>query len=191
MLIFISLDTSFTEFISCPEMKGLRERIMWIHVDLPGQEVGASDLKISKYPTMIDLANELILVLDHLKINQVTCLGEGSGANIVTRFAMRYPNRCMGVALIHPTGSTAGFMEHFKDKLTNLLPSNKSHANRLSYSSEEYLIWHRYGRSNQMDQLVQANIKDFQKKLYSSKNPKNLDLLINAFLKYIEFFYIY
>jgi hypothetical protein len=41
------IDTSFTEFISCPEMKGLRERIIWIHVDLPGQEVGSQDLKIS------------------------------------------------------------------------------------------------------------------------------------------------
>ena len=139
---------------------------------------------------MIDLAQELVLVLDHLKINQVTCLGEGSGANIVTRFAMRYPNRCMGVALIHPTGSTAGFMEHFKDKLTSLLPSSKTHPNGLSTSSEEYLIWHRYGHSNQLDQLVQANIKDFQKKLYARRNAKNLDLLINAFLKYISLFFL-
>jgi pimeloyl-ACP methyl ester carboxylesterase len=134
---------------------------------------------------MIDLAQELILVLDHLKISQVTCLGEGAGANIVTRFAMRYPNRCMGVALIHPTGSTAGFMEHFKDKLTSLLPSHKSNANALSTSSEAYLIWHRFGRSNQLDHIVQANIKDFQKNLYARRNPKNLDLLINAFLKYV------
>jgi hypothetical protein len=40
-------DKSFDEFISCPEMKALKERVIWIHVDLPGQEAMANDLKIT------------------------------------------------------------------------------------------------------------------------------------------------
>ena len=43
-LIILFIDTSFQEFIDCPEMLSLKERIIWIHVDLPGQEANAPDL---------------------------------------------------------------------------------------------------------------------------------------------------
>lgn len=166
--------STFTEFISCPEMRSLKERVIWLHVDLPGQEANAADLSITKYPTMPDLAEELLLILDHFKINKVVCLGEGCGANVVTRFAMKYPQRCAGVALVHPTGSTASVFQQFKERLASLLPVRSS--------AEAYLIWHRFGRSNQTDQLVQANIKEFQQKFFARRNPRNLDLLIDAFL---------
>lgn len=97
-------------------MKGLTDRIIWLHVDLPGQEPNAPDLNINKYPSLPELAQELVIVLDHFKINQVTCLGEGFGANIAARFAMKHPNRCLGVALVHPTGSTASFFKYLKKK---------------------------------------------------------------------------
>ena len=136
-----------------------------------------------KYPSLVELAAELVLVLDHFKINQVICLGEGLGANLAARFAMKHPTRCQGVTLIHPTGSTASFMESVKDKLVNFLPlkGNNSSSN-INVSSEAYLIWHRFGRSNQTDQLVKVNIKDFQTS-YKNRNSKNLSLLIDAFLK--------
>lgn len=121
----------------------LRDRIIWLHVDLPGQEANAADLGIHKYPTLPDLAQELSLVLDHFKVNQVVVLGEGLGANLAARFAIHYPNLVQGIALIHPTGSTASFMESVKDKLVNLLPHKSNH---LSDASEAYLLWHRYGK---------------------------------------------
>lgn len=88
-------------------MRGLKERIKWIHVDLPGQEPDAADLEMKhilanlgfflsfllkyfyfrKYPTIIEIAYELIIILDHLKIGQAVCLGEGAGANVVARFS--------------------------------------------------------------------------------------------------------
>lgn len=40
------LDTSFLDFIACNEMKGLRERVVWIHVNLPGQEANAEDILV-------------------------------------------------------------------------------------------------------------------------------------------------
>jgi hypothetical protein len=39
-------DTSFLDFIACEEMKNLRDRIVWIHVNLPGQEVNAEDINV-------------------------------------------------------------------------------------------------------------------------------------------------
>jgi protein NDRG1 len=133
-------DTSFQEFIDCPEMKQLKDRIIWIHVDLPGQEPNATDLTAVKYPCLTDIAQELVHVLDHYNIGQITCFGEGLGANVAARFAMAHPNRCHGVVLIHPTGSSASFFETAKEKLSNLSP-NKNKASHM----EDYLIWHRYG----------------------------------------------
>jgi protein NDRG1 len=92
---------------------------------------------------MIELAQELVCVLDHFKVTQVTCLGEGAGANICARFAMKHPNRCLGVALIHPTGSTAGIMEQLKDKINNWKSTKQ---NEMNARAEAYLIWHRFGQ---------------------------------------------
>ena len=63
------------------------------------------------------IAEDLIAVVDQLKVKLVIGLGEGAGANILARFGMAYPDRCMGLILIHCTSTTAGVMEHFKDKV--------------------------------------------------------------------------
>ena len=65
-------------------MQGLRNRSIWLNCTLPGQEIEASDLSISKYPTLEELADELVTVLDHFKLQQVVLLGEGVGATICT-----------------------------------------------------------------------------------------------------------
>jgi protein NDRG1 len=129
-------DSSFRDWIACPEMKGLRDRIKWIHVDLPGQEFKAKEITV-QYPTIDEMSEELVIILDELKINQVIGLGEGCGANIIARFGMIHPNRCLGVALIHPTGNTATFMQNLREKfLTNMLPSS---------THDSYLVWHKFG----------------------------------------------
>jgi protein NDRG1 len=63
------------------------------------------------------LGAELVEVLNYFKLPQVTCFGEGAGANICARFAMQHPNRCLGVVLINPSGSTEGFFEKMADKV--------------------------------------------------------------------------
>jgi hypothetical protein len=44
--------------------------------------------------------------------------------------------------LVHPTGTTAGFMEMMKDKLNNWKLIHKG----MNADAEAYLIWHRFGR---------------------------------------------
>ena len=86
---------------------------MFVHVVLPGQDSGAEDLD-SKYPTMQELGDDLVCILDQLKVEFAVGLGEGAGANILARFAMLHPTKCLGLILVHPTSTTAGVMEHFK-----------------------------------------------------------------------------
>jgi protein NDRG1 len=172
----------FTEFVSQPEMRALKQRIVWVHVDLPGQEDDATPLNIEKYPSLDDLGSELINILDHLNISQAVVFGEGAGANIGCRFAIEYPSRVHGLVLVHPTGTTAGFMEIMKDKLNNWKLIHKG----MNADAEAYLIWHRFGRDAAKgygdSQLLEANIREFSEKLYQKRTAKNLALFMDAFL---------
>ncbi len=91
---------------------------------------------------MDDIGSELINILDHLNIPQTVIFGEGAGANIGCRFAIEHPSRVHGLVLVHPTGTTAGFMEIMKDKLNNWKLIHKG----MNADAEAYLIWHRFGR---------------------------------------------
>jgi len=172
----------FTEFVSQPEMRALKQRIVWVHVDLPGQEDGAPVLALEKYPALDDIGTELINILDHLNIPQAVVLGEGAGANIACRFAIEHPSRVHGLVLVHPTGTTAGFMEIMKDKLNNWKLIHKG----MNADAEAYLIWHRFGRDAAKgygdSQLLEANIREFSEKLYQKRTPKNLALFMDAFM---------
>ncbi|UJR27674.1 hypothetical protein I4U23_008953 [Adineta vaga] len=184
----------FTEYVSQPEMRALKQRIVWVHVDLPGQEDDAAALSIEKYPSLDDIASELINIVDHLNIPQVVIFGEGAGANIACRFAIEYPSRVHGLVLVHPTGTTAGFMEMMKDKLNNWKLIHKG----MNPDAEAYLIWHRFGRDAAKksmfanyskdvkgygdSQLLEANIREFSEKLYQKRTAKNLALFMDAFL---------
>jgi len=39
-----SVDHVFLEFVDHPKMKPIKDRTVWIHVNVPGQGAGASDL---------------------------------------------------------------------------------------------------------------------------------------------------
>ena len=95
-----------------------------------------------KYPSLDEIASELINVVDQLNIPQTVIFGEGAGANIACRFAIEHPSRVHGLVLVHPTGTTAGFMEMMKDKLNNWKLIHKG----MNPDAEAYLIWHRFGR---------------------------------------------
>lgn len=60
----------------------------------------------------------LVEVLDALRVQYVIGMGEGAGANILARFGMDHPQRCLGLILIHCTSTVAGVMEYFRDKVS-------------------------------------------------------------------------
>ena len=61
-------------------------RALFVHVALPGQEPGAEDLHQDiRFPKMQELGLNLVTVLDHLRITRVVGLGDGAGANIISR----------------------------------------------------------------------------------------------------------
>lgn len=63
------------------------------------------------------LGEDLVTVLDFLHIKYVIGLGEGAGANILLRFGMAHPSRCLGLILVNVTAGKTSVMDYFKDKV--------------------------------------------------------------------------
>lgn len=178
---------TWVQFLEHPAIKETRERSIFIHVVVPGQDDNATDLPNDmSFPSMQQISDDIPTVLDKLGVKLCIALGEGAGSNILARFGMAYPDRCMGLILIHCTASTAGVMEHFKDKFISWKLSSG-----VPSSAEQYLIIHKFG-NRLFEQLETAEnkerlIKEYQARLQSKINPRNLRKYVEAFLKRSDF----
>jgi pimeloyl-ACP methyl ester carboxylesterase len=122
----------------------------------------------------------LVLVLDALNIQRVVCLGEGSGANIAARFAIKNPNRCSGVVLIHPTGSSASFMEQFKEKVINKFPNfEKFLAGKITEKYKDLSVFNSF---NEVINIDEENIIDGKIDININQSEYFMKL---SFVKYI------
>jgi len=188
--------TMYLDFVEHPKMRPVRDKTVWVHVNVPGQEPDAADLPEGfQFPKMQVIAEELINILDHLKVKEVVCFGEGAGANILARFAIAHNQRVMGVCLLHATGTAAGFMESIKDKVQNW----KLDQVGMNPKAEAYLVLHRYGTqkgtlqfeefSNAEDkEQVRSAIENYQSNLRTHTNAKNLKRFVEAFLKRTNYY---
>jgi pimeloyl-ACP methyl ester carboxylesterase len=171
------------EFVGHPKMAAIRSRTVWVHVEVPGQGQDSPDLPADyQFPSMQQIGEDLIYVVDELKIKEVICFGEGAGANILARFAMAHGRRVLGVCLLHTTGTTAGLLESLKEKAVGWRLEGG-----MNPSSESYLLLHRFGTtkfSNSSDrQELKPIAEGFQDALRERMNPRNLRKFVEAFLK--------
>merc|ERR1712080_419739 len=78
---------SWVNYTSHHSMETVQKRAVFLHLSLPGQSSSSSDLpKESAFPSMSALG--LVTVLDQLRVPMVIGLGDGAGANIISRFGM-------------------------------------------------------------------------------------------------------
>lgn len=167
------------DFISRPCMSEIKERSIFIHIDVPGHEELAENLPENSFPTLQTLGEDLVTVLDFLHVKYVVGLGEGAGANVVARFAIAHPTRVVGLILINCTGSSTSVKENFKAKFV----SWKGKEGSVSHSAEHYLVFHKFGQH-----LIKENddtekvIADFIQKLRGTINLHNVKMYVNAFL---------
>lgn len=168
--------SSMIGFVNHPSMVEVKARSVFIHVCVPGQEDNAPNWSGENYPSLQDIASDLVCVLDHFDVRTVIGFGQGAGANVVCRFAIVHPNRCLGVCLVKCTSTTAGVMEYVKDKYIKLqLDSNNMHS-----AAYEYLTVHRFGqKADDKSDVVVAYVEDLKKHF----NPVNLAKYLNSFCK--------
>lgn len=173
--------SSWVNLAHHPSMVHIKDRAVFIHVDLLGQEDEAEDLAADcKWPTMQQIGEDLVNVLDNLRVKMVIGLGDGAGANIFARFAAMHAPRCLGIVLINPTPTVATFMEKFKERMTNRL-------GKIQSSSEQYLLQHRFGdqledEEVEDEELVKA-FEEYKEKLQTAKlNMKNATKYVECFM---------
>ncbi|PSN45453.1 Uncharacterized protein C0J52_15054 [Blattella germanica] len=158
----------------------IKDRSVFIHIDVPGHEDNAPDLPDSfQFPSLQTLGEDLVTVLDFLHVKYVIGLGEGAGANVLARFGIANATRMLGLILINCTGSAATVMENFKNKFLNWKGSGS-----VSQSAEDYLIFHKFGHQivNEVNVDKEKVMHEFQDRIRSTINNKNLKQYVNAFL---------
>ncbi|KAI1303203.1 Uncharacterized protein HDE_02292 [Halotydeus destructor] len=165
----------FHKLVEHPCMAKLKARSVWIHVEIPGQEFDAADLPDNyTFPSIQDFAEDIVLVLNFFNIKYCVAMGEGAGANIVTRFAIAHPDRALGCVLMHCTCSVAGVMQYFNDKIVSWKLSTLG----MNSTAEQYLVLHKFGTIDEKDRFVQK----FVKRLHTKMNAKNLRLYVESYL---------
>ncbi|KDR23936.1 uncharacterized protein ZK1073.1 isoform X2 [Zootermopsis nevadensis] len=172
--------SSFHDFVNHPCMCEIKDRSIFIHIDAPGHEDNAPDLPDSfQFPILQTFGEDLGTVLDFLHVKYVIGLGEGAGANVLARFGIANPSRVLGLILINCTGSAASVIENFKNKFVNWKGSGS-----MSQSAEEYLIFHKFGHQivNDANSDKDKVMVEFQERIRSTLNNKNLKLYVTAFL---------
>jgi len=168
---------SWVSFSKQEVMNSVTEKSLLLHVCVPGQDPGAEDLPDDfVFPTMQQLGEALVTVLDVLRVNHVVGLGAGAGANIITRFALMNPGRVHGIVCIQPTGEVSTLKEQFKDKLTQMKLGS-------GFDTDQFMIFHKFGYKVDTNEDIQEALKEFKAKLHRDINHKNLKMYVDSFLK--------
>lgn len=169
-------------FVNHPCMLDIRSKSIFVHVDLLGQEDDAKDLEADKkYPSMQEMGEDLVNILDTLRIKFVIGLGCGVGANVIARFGMMHKTRCLGIVCIHPTSTKSGVMEHFKDKFSHWKKSGSHHDDA---SEEEYLVLHKYGHKIDDAECKTSALESYKNELKGHHlNKGNMNKLVKTFMK--------
>jgi len=172
------------EFTGHPRMIPIRDRTVWLHVTAPGQGRDAPDLPSDYvYPKMHVIGEDLVTVLDTLQVKQVVCFGEGAGANILARFAMRHITRVLGICMLHSTGTAAKIYESIKEKSIRW---NLDDVNSDNHTAEDYLIMHRFGsklNKSKNQEETRMLIESFQEVVRNRTNMRNLKKFVESYLK--------
>ncbi|TRY79813.1 hypothetical protein TCAL_10269 [Tigriopus californicus] len=167
---------SIQKFTDHPGFEEIKKRAILVHVDMPGHEPGATDLPENfTFPTIQHLGEDLVTVLDQLRIKYVIGIGDGAGANVMARFAMMHSQRCLGVILIHPTSNKTKMMDTFKDKI------GKWKVNNLTPTVENMTVFRRFGHKLEDADNKEGALEEFKKQMGRALNKKNMAMYANAY----------
>ncbi|KAH8482320.1 hypothetical protein H0E87_029673 [Populus deltoides] len=115
----------FQGLFFCPEAASLLVHNFCIyHISPPGHELGAAPISPDDpLPSVDDLADQIIEVLNYFGLGAVMCMGVTAGAYILTLFAMKYRQRVLGLILVSPLCKTPSWTEWLYNKVISANPS--------------------------------------------------------------------
>jgi protein NDRG1 len=167
---------SFIRFVNHPSMADVKQKAVFLHVCIPGQEDHAPDFT-GDFPTLAQIGEDLVCALDKFDIRTCIAFGEGAGANIICRFALASPNRIMGIILVHCTSTTAGIIEYCREKVINL----QIETGVMTSGAWDYLAAHKFASSDKKEREA------YLAELKNTLNAKNLSKYLFSFSKRTDF----
>ncbi|EYU30653.1 hypothetical protein ABFS82_11G058700 [Erythranthe guttata] len=114
----------FQGLFFCPDAAALLLHNFCVyHISPPGHELGAAAVCASDpVPSVDDLADQILEVLNYFRLGTVMCMGVMAGAYILALFAMKYRDRVIGLILVSPLCKAPSWTEWICNKvMSNLL----------------------------------------------------------------------
>lgn len=163
------------KFTGHPCFEEIKKRAVLVHVSIPGHEQGAPDFPDNfTFPTIQHLGEDLVTVLDQLRIKYVIGIGDGAGSNVLVRFALMHSARVLGVILIHPTASKMKMMENFKEKFGK----HKFYKT----SGENFHLLRKFGHKLETVENPDEELAKLAENLGKNLNRKNTQKYVVSFL---------
>lgn len=130
--------TNFQAFFNHPDMRDVVNLLCVVHVNALGQEQDAPTiLSKMKYPTLDELAETVKVVKNHFGFRKFTGLGVGLGANVLLRYAIKYPKDVEALLLVNCCSTSAGYFEWIIQRMNTVLP--------IRWILVNYLLYHHFG----------------------------------------------
>nr|ACT21092.1 ORSF21B [Senecio squalidus] len=105
-------------FISPDSASLLLHNFCIYHISPPGHELGAATISSDDpVPSVIDLSDQILEILNYFRLGSVMCMGAMAGAYILTSFALKYSERVTGLILVSPLCRAPSWNEWFYNKL--------------------------------------------------------------------------
>nr|XP_025700804.1 protein NDL1 isoform X2 [Arachis hypogaea] len=120
----LNYKSCFQGLFFCPEAASLLLHNFCIyHISPPGHELGAAEISSEDpIPSVEDLADQIIEILNYFGLGAVMCMGVMAGAYILSLFATKYRERVLGLILVSPLCKAPSWTEWFYNKvMSNLL----------------------------------------------------------------------
>lgn len=95
------------------------------------------------YPTMDELAAQLLFILSNFGLKTIIGFGIGAGANVLARFALNNSDKVGALCLINCSSTTSGWMEWGYQSFNTRYLRSKG----MTQGVVDYLMWHHFGRN--------------------------------------------
>uniref|UniRef100_A0A4W4GIX4 N-myc downstream regulated 1b n=1 Tax=Electrophorus electricus TaxID=8005 RepID=A0A4W4GIX4_ELEEL len=153
----------FDSFFHHEDMREIMCHFAVCQLSAPGQHEGASTFPAGfKYPSMDQLSETLPIVLKHFNIKSVIGMAVGAGANILTRFTLKYPDLVEGLILININAQAEGWADRaaYKSWTDFMVPWQEEIKKKAEFIGTF--------RNNITNRINQTNLLHFMKSYYSN-----------------------
>eukprot|EP00056_Hartaetosiga_gracilis_P007256 m.105941 g.105941 ORF g.105941 m.105941 type:complete len:372 (+) comp12665_c0_seq5:2535-3650(+) len=171
----------FQSFLSFPTIEVMMESFCFVHIHAPGQEPNAKPLPADfVYPSLDELAEQVLDVVDHLNVKRWVGMGVGTGGNILLRASLNKARaaKLRGLLLVGTNAKKMGWFEYMAYNVGVLqLPYNKVVNEQL----EGMLIDHYFSNSTIMHNV--DKIHSIREHLRTHVHPMNLYAFMTATMR--------